>query len=180
MAPFDLSRPMFPKNPESLFRPLDMAPAFSAIPVLVDFFHTNFLAGSGIKLQQKRWLDFFLICKDKDEAEVCPRTYTRRSSPVNSPFGSGDNLHKFIGATMGMAELNIQNENGHIAMPRRCKLAFKVVVRLALDICTRPEGYNLPYLVQSINVLAIYLRYILNGYELVYQGEGDIDNLIFV
>ncbi|GAA0173721.1 guanyl-nucleotide exchange factor [Lithospermum erythrorhizon] len=109
-----------------------------------------------------------------------PRTYTRRSSPVNSPFGSGDNLHKFIGATMGMAELNIQNENGHIAMPWRYKLAFKVVVQLALDIARGPEGHNLPYPVHSINALSIYLHYILNGYELVYQGEGDIDNLIHI
>ncbi|XP_028065915.1 PH, RCC1 and FYVE domains-containing protein 1-like [Camellia sinensis] len=65
-----------------------------------------------------------LICKDKDEAEKwfislkalisrghqrkwrtewsagipseanSPRTYTRRSSPLNSPFGSGDSLQK--------------------------------------------------------------------------------------
>ncbi|GAA0185627.1 non-receptor serine/threonine protein kinase [Lithospermum erythrorhizon] len=67
------------------------------------------------------------------------------------------NVTKFIGATMGMTELNIQTENGHIGMPRnvccvvveylpggalksfliknrRRKLAFKVVVQLALDL----------------------------------------------
>lgn len=64
---------------------------------------------------------------------------------------------QFIGATMGSSELNIQTENGHIGMPsnfccvvveycpggalksyliknRRRKLAFKVVVQLALDL----------------------------------------------
>ncbi|XWS40754.1 hypothetical protein CRYUN_Cryun17cG0022700 [Craigia yunnanensis] len=67
------------------------------------------------------------------------------------------NVTKFIGATMGSSELNIQMENGHIGMPsnvccvvveycpggalkayliknRRRKLAFKVVVQLALDL----------------------------------------------
>ncbi|XVE83951.1 hypothetical protein DITRI_Ditri16bG0130100 [Diplodiscus trichospermus] len=67
------------------------------------------------------------------------------------------NVTKFIGATMGTLELNIQTENGHIGMPsnvccvvveycpggalksyliknRRRKLAFKVVVQLALDL----------------------------------------------
>ncbi|KAK6153307.1 hypothetical protein DH2020_012946 [Rehmannia glutinosa] len=67
------------------------------------------------------------------------------------------NVTKFIGATMGSAELNIQTENGHIGMPsniccvvveylpggalknyliknRRKKLAFKVVVQMALDL----------------------------------------------
>ncbi|KAK4603705.1 hypothetical protein RGQ29_012285 [Quercus rubra] len=67
------------------------------------------------------------------------------------------NVTKFIGATMGSSELNIQTDNGHIGMPsniccvvveycpggalksyliknRRRKLAFKVVVQLALDL----------------------------------------------
>ncbi|KAF6157365.1 hypothetical protein GIB67_004303 [Kingdonia uniflora] len=67
------------------------------------------------------------------------------------------NVTKFIGATMGNAELSIQTENGHIGMPsniccvvveylpggalksyliknRRRKLAFKVVHQLALDL----------------------------------------------
>lgn len=67
------------------------------------------------------------------------------------------NVTKFIGATMGSAELQIQTENGLIGMPsniccvvveylaggalksyliknRRRKLAFKVVVQLALDL----------------------------------------------
>ncbi|KAG4970841.1 hypothetical protein JHK85_037262 [Glycine max] len=67
------------------------------------------------------------------------------------------NVTKFIGATMGTSELQIQTENGHIGMPsnvccvvveycpggalksyliknRRRKLAFKVVVQLALDL----------------------------------------------
>ncbi|KAA8542657.1 hypothetical protein F0562_023844 [Nyssa sinensis] len=67
------------------------------------------------------------------------------------------NVTKFIGATMGSSELNIQTENGHIGMPsniccvvveylpggalksyliknRRRKLAFKVVVQIALDL----------------------------------------------
>lgn len=67
------------------------------------------------------------------------------------------NVTKFIGATMGSSELHIQTENGQIAMPsniccvvveylpggalktyliknRRRKLAFKVVVQLALDL----------------------------------------------
>ncbi|KAG9450012.1 hypothetical protein H6P81_009977 [Aristolochia fimbriata] len=67
------------------------------------------------------------------------------------------NVTKFIGATMGSSDLNIQTENGHIGMPsniccvvveylaggalksyliknRRRKLAFKVVVQLALDL----------------------------------------------
>lgn len=64
---------------------------------------------------------------------------------------------QFIGATMGTSELNIQTDNGHIGMPsnaccvvveychggalksyliknRRRKLAFKVVIQLALDL----------------------------------------------
>lgn len=64
---------------------------------------------------------------------------------------------QFIGATMGSSELNIQTDNGHIGMPsniccvvveylpggalksyliknRRRKLAFKVVVQMALDL----------------------------------------------
>ncbi|KDP31115.1 hypothetical protein JCGZ_11491 [Jatropha curcas] len=67
------------------------------------------------------------------------------------------NVTKFIGATMGSSELQIQTETGHIGMPsniccvvveylpggalksyliknRRRKLAFKVVVELALDL----------------------------------------------
>ncbi|KAF3652716.1 putative E3 ubiquitin-protein ligase SIS3-like [Capsicum annuum] len=67
------------------------------------------------------------------------------------------NVTKFIGATMGASGLNIQTENGHIGMPsniccvvveylpggalksyliknRRKKLAFKVVVQMALDL----------------------------------------------
>nr|GEX41154.1 serine/threonine-protein kinase HT1-like [Tanacetum cinerariifolium] len=67
------------------------------------------------------------------------------------------NVTKFIGATMGSSELNIQTENGQISMPsniccvvveylpggalknyliknRRKKLAFKVVVQMALDL----------------------------------------------
>ena len=64
---------------------------------------------------------------------------------------------QFIGAIMGARDLNIQTENGHIGMPtniccvvveylpggtlksfliknRRRKLAFKVVVQIALDL----------------------------------------------
>ncbi|KAJ6301959.1 hypothetical protein OIU77_016130 [Salix suchowensis] len=67
------------------------------------------------------------------------------------------NVTKFIGATIGSSELNIQTENGHIGVPsniccvvveycpggalksyliknRRRKLAFKVVIQLALDL----------------------------------------------
>nr|XP_043636594.1 serine/threonine-protein kinase STY13-like isoform X2 [Erigeron canadensis] len=67
------------------------------------------------------------------------------------------NVTKFIGATMGSSELNVQTENGQIGMPsniccvvveylpggalknyliknRRKKLAFKVVVQMALDL----------------------------------------------
>nr|GMC91692.1 serine/threonine-protein kinase STY13-like [Ipomoea batatas] len=67
------------------------------------------------------------------------------------------NVTKFIGATMGTTELNIQTDNGQIGMPRnvccvvveylpggtlksfliknrRRKLPFKVVVQLALDL----------------------------------------------
>ncbi|XP_076951105.1 serine/threonine-protein kinase 52-like [Bidens hawaiensis] len=67
------------------------------------------------------------------------------------------NVTKFIGATMGSSELNVQTENGQIDMPsniccvvveylpggalknyliknRRKKLAFKVVVQIALDL----------------------------------------------
>ncbi|CAN4088265.1 unnamed protein product [Withania somnifera] len=67
------------------------------------------------------------------------------------------NVTKFIGATMGSSGLSIQTENGHIGMPsniccviveylpggalksylikyRRRKLAFKVVVQMALDM----------------------------------------------
>ncbi|KAF8011441.1 hypothetical protein BT93_J1914 [Corymbia citriodora subsp. variegata] len=67
------------------------------------------------------------------------------------------NVTKFIGATMGTSDLHVQTENGHIGMPsniccvvveycpggalksyliknRRRKLAFKVVIQLALDL----------------------------------------------
>lgn len=67
------------------------------------------------------------------------------------------NYLQFIGATMGASELNIQTDNGQVGMPsnvccvvveycpggalksyliknRRKKLAFKVVVQLALDL----------------------------------------------
>ncbi|CAA3008009.1 serine/threonine-protein kinase HT1-like [Olea europaea var. sylvestris] len=67
------------------------------------------------------------------------------------------NVTKFIGATVGSSDLNLQTENGHIGMPsniccviveylpggalksyliknRRKKLAFKVVVQMALDL----------------------------------------------
>ena len=67
------------------------------------------------------------------------------------------NCLQFIGATMGTSELNIQTDNGQVGMPsnvccvvveycpggalksyliknRRKKLAFKVVVQLALDL----------------------------------------------
>ncbi|XP_057447470.1 serine/threonine-protein kinase STY13 isoform X1 [Lotus japonicus] len=67
------------------------------------------------------------------------------------------NVTKFLGATIGTSDLQIQTENGHIGMPsnvccvvveycpggalksyliknRRRKLAFKVVVQLALDL----------------------------------------------
>ncbi|CAL9014593.1 unnamed protein product [Prunus brigantina] len=67
------------------------------------------------------------------------------------------NVTKFIGATMGTSELHIQTDNGQVAMPsnvccvvveycpggalksyliknRRRKLAFKLVVQLALDL----------------------------------------------
>ncbi|KAI9379290.1 hypothetical protein POPTR_017G072900v4 [Populus trichocarpa] len=67
------------------------------------------------------------------------------------------NVTKFIGATIGSSELNIQTENGHIGMPSniccvvveycpggalksyliknwRRKLAFKVVIQMALDL----------------------------------------------
>lgn len=69
---------------------------------------------------------------------------------------------QFIGATMGSSELKIQTENGRIGMPsnfccvvveylpggalktyliknRRRKLAFKVVVQLALDLARGSE-----------------------------------------
>ncbi|KAK8958332.1 hypothetical protein KSP40_PGU022203 [Platanthera guangdongensis] len=71
-------------------------------------------------------------------------------------FGMVAAVMNFIGATMGAADLNIQTENGQIGMPtniccviveylpggalktyliknHRRKLAFKVVVQLALD-----------------------------------------------
>lgn len=68
-----------------------------------------------------------------------------------------NSMLQFIGATIGSSDLNIQTENGHIGMPsniccvvveycpggalksyliknRRKKLAFKVVIQLALDL----------------------------------------------
>ncbi|GJN18263.1 hypothetical protein PR202_gb05406 [Eleusine coracana subsp. coracana] len=73
------------------------------------------------------------------------------------------NVTKFIGAIMGARDLNVQTENGHLGMPsniccvvveylpggalknfliknRRRKLAFKVVVQIALD---QPGGKQL-------------------------------------
>lgn len=67
------------------------------------------------------------------------------------------NVTKFVGASLGASELNIQKENGNVGMPRnvccvvveylaggtlknflirnsRAKLAFKVVIQLALDL----------------------------------------------
>lgn len=64
---------------------------------------------------------------------------------------------QFVGASLGASELNIQKENGNLGMPRnvccvvveylpggtlknflirnsRAKLAFKVVIQLALDL----------------------------------------------
>lgn len=75
-------------------------------------------------------------------------------------------LMQFIGATMGSSELNIQTENGHIGMPsnvccvvveycpggalksyliknRRRKLAFKVVIQLALDLARGSNSCSL-------------------------------------
>jgi hypothetical protein len=71
---------------------------------------------------------------------------------------------QFLGATMGTSDLQIQTENGHIGMPsnlccvvveycpggalksyliknRRRKLAFKVVVQLALDLARGSNPY---------------------------------------
>lgn len=73
---------------------------------------------------------------------------------------------QFIGATIGSSNLNIQTENGHIGMPsniccviveycpggalksyliknRRKKLAFKVVVQLALDLARGSNFHSL-------------------------------------
>lgn len=75
-----------------------------------------------------------------------------------------NSLLQFIGATMGSAELNIQTEHGHIGMPsticcvvveylpggalksyliknHRRKLAFKVVVQLALDLARGSNSF---------------------------------------
>ena len=77
---------------------------------------------------------------------------------------------QFLGATMGSLGLNIQTENGHIGMPsniccvvveylaggalksylikfRRKKLAFKVVVQMALDLARGylPRSVNLQF-----------------------------------
>ena len=72
---------------------------------------------------------------------------------------------QFIGATMGSSDLHLQMENGHIGMPsniccvvveycpggalksyliknRRKKLAFKVVVQLALDLARGSKSYS--------------------------------------
>lgn len=77
---------------------------------------------------------------------------------------------QFIGATMGSSELQIQSENGQIGMPsniccvvveycpggalksyliknRRRKLAFKVVVQLALDLARGLDLYTQSFLV---------------------------------
>lgn len=86
---------------------------------------------------------------------------------------------QFIGATMGSSDLNIQTENGHIGMPnnvccvvveylpggalknyliknRRKKLAFKVVVQMALDLA---RGYILgPVLFLYIYIFQVYGR----------------------
>lgn len=79
------------------------------------------------------------------------------STRIFGSHKSYNTILQFIGATMGSAELNIQTENGHIGMPsniccvvveylpggalksyliknRRRKLAFKVVIQLALDL----------------------------------------------
>ncbi|KAF8399263.1 hypothetical protein HHK36_015128 [Tetracentron sinense] len=76
---------------------------------------------------------------------------------------------EFIGATMGSSELNIQTDNGYIGMPsnvccvvveylpggalksyliknRRRKLAFRVVVQLALDLARGSGTIQLSYL----------------------------------
>lgn len=76
---------------------------------------------------------------------------------------------QFIGATMGSSGLNIQTENGHMGMPsniccvvveylpggalksyliknRRRKLAFKVVVQIALDLARGyPSKFHFPF-----------------------------------
>lgn len=88
---------------------------------------------------------------------------------------------QFIGATMGSSDLNIQTENGHIGMPnnvccvvveylpggalknyliknRRKKLAFKVVVQMALDLA---RGYVLGpvlFLYIYIYIFQVYAR----------------------
>lgn len=72
---------------------------------------------------------------------------------------------QFIGATMGTSELHMQMENGHMGMPsnmccvvveychggalksyliknRRKKLAFKVVVQVALDLARGSISYS--------------------------------------
>lgn len=92
---------------------------------------------------------------------------------------------QFIGATMGTSELNIQTENGHIGMPsnvccvvveycpggalksyliknRRKKLAFKVVIQLALDLA-RGSNSHAP------SVLFFVLQVFL--FELIYMPE---------
>lgn len=84
------------------------------------------------------------------------------STRIFGSHKSYNTILQFIGATMGSAELNIQTENGHIGMPsniccvvveylpggalksyliknRRRKLAFKVVIQLALDLA---RGYS--------------------------------------
>lgn len=86
---------------------------------------------------------------------------------------------QFLGATMGTSELQIQTENGHIGMPsnvccvvveycpggalktyliknRRRKLAFKVVVQLALDLARGSNLYALSvsYKLKKISFLS--------------------------
>ncbi|GKV37318.1 hypothetical protein SLEP1_g45359 [Rubroshorea leprosula] len=79
------------------------------------------------------------------------------------------NVTKFIGATMGTSELNIQTENSHVSMPsnfccvvveycpggalksyliknRRRKLAFRVVIQLALDLARGLKSNTLSYI----------------------------------
>lgn len=86
-------------------------------------------------------------------------------------------IMQFLGATIGTSDLQIQTENGHIGMPsnvccvvveycpggalksyliknRRRKLAFKVVVQLALDLARGSNPYAL-ICVTSFNLIII-------------------------
>lgn len=88
---------------------------------------------------------------------------------------------QFIGATMGSSELQIQTENGQIGMPsniccvvveylpggalksyliknRRKKLAFKVVVQLALDLA---RGYPFPVFLLIFIISFFFLQSIV-------------------